>query len=329
MNHPMFQLLRMLDDAGMNTYVSAADLSEKLGMSRVTVWKDVNILRSSGYVIDASAKKGYALKKRTLQLLPYEIKRYLTTKVVGQEMHHFTQVQSTNALARQMISEVGDEVQPGTVLIAEKQNNGYGRMNRSWSSPEGGIWATIVLKPKLRTDESFVIMAAASIALAKTMKYECGLSALIGWPNDLYICDRKVAGTTLEVSATNGNIEYCLVGIGVDANLNVAKSFPELANEVTSLSDEMGQDIERAKFFARFLIEFERRYQNILKGQTAAILKEWRSLSNTLHRRVRIRTLHEGYDGVAMDITEDGALLVHRDDGDVEQVIAGDCDILE
>lgn len=329
MTHPMFELLRMLDDAGMNVFVPAETICNKLGITRTTVWKFVNVLRTLGYSIEASPKQGYALKKRSRSLYPYEIKRYLTTKVVGQEMHHFSQVQSTNALARQMIKEVGDEIQPGTVLISETQNNGYGRMNRSWSSPEGGIWATIFLKPKLEVSESFVIMAAASIALAKTMKYECALSALINWPNDVYICDKKVAGTTLEVSAKNGIIDYCLVGIGVDANISVEKSFPELEDEVTSLSDELGQDIDRSKFFARFLAEFERRYQTILKGETAAILSEWRSLSNTLHRRVQIRTLHEGFEGEAMDITESGALIVHRDDGDVEQVIAGDCDIIE
>ncbi len=328
MTQTIFDLLRLLDEAGMNNFVSGETISEKLGITRTTVWKYVNILRDSGYVIEASRTKGYALKKRTWLLLPYEVKRHLTTKIIGQEMHHFDEVQSTNALARQMMAEVGCEVQPGTVLVAEKQSGGAGRLNRVWMSPEGGVWATIVLKPKMDVENTFVLMAAASIALAKTIKHEYALSALIGWPNDVFIGDKKVAGTTLELSADKGIIRYCLLGIGVDANLDVAKVFPSMRVEVTSLSDELGHDIEREIFFARFLKEFERRYQMILKDETEAILREWRSLSNTLHRRVRIRTVHEGFDGEALDIDEKGALLVHRNDGDVERIIAGDCTVL-
>ncbi|HJJ46823.1 MAG TPA: biotin--[acetyl-CoA-carboxylase] ligase [Methanocorpusculum sp.] len=329
MTQTIFDLLRILDEAGMNTFVSAETISEKLGITRTATWKYVNILRDSGYVIDALRTKGYALKKRTLLLLPYEVKRHLSTKIIGQEMHHFDEVQSTNALARRMMAEVGCEAQHGTVLIAEKQSGGAGRLNRVWISPVGGIWATIVLKPKMNAENSFILMASASVALAKTIKHDFNLSALIGWPNDIYIGDKKVAGTTLELSADDGNIRYCLLGIGVDANLNIAKVFPSMRDEVTSISDELGHEIERGKFFAHFLKEFERRYQMILKDETEAIFCEWKSLSNTLHRRVRIRTIHEGFDGEALDIDEKGALLIHRDNGDVERVIAGDCTTLK
>ena len=329
MSSPIFDLLRLLDEAGIDTPVSLAALSEKLGVSRTTVWKQVNVLRELGYVIDASPKTGYTLRKRTRLLLPYEVRRYLTTKVVGQEMHHFSEVPSTNALARQMMHEVGCEVRPGTVLVAEEQTGGSGRLNRAWLSPEGGIWATIVLMPKVSADDSFIIMAAASTSLAKAVRKEYGLSALVNWPNDVFIADKKVAGTTLELSVDGGMIRYCLAGIGIDANLSVQKAMPNLGNIVTSLSDELGYEIDRAPLFAVFLKEFERRYQMILKGETEAVLREWRSLSRTLHRRVRVRTVHEGFDGEAMDIDETGAPLVHRDGGDVERVIAGDCIVLE
>ena len=152
-------------------------------------------------------------------------------------MHHFEEVSSTNALARQMMREVGCEVQPGTVLIAEQQTGGIGRLNRVWMSPEGAIWATIVVKPDIDVENTFVIMAAASLALAKAIRHEFGLSALIQWPNDVFIGDKKVAGTTLELSADKGRIRYCLIGIGVDVNLSVEKSMPSLSDIVKSLSD--------------------------------------------------------------------------------------------
>ena len=112
MTNPIFDLLRLLDDAGLNNPVPAEVLAEKLNISRTTLWKYVNLLREVGYVIDASPKTGYALRKRTWLLLPYEVKRHLKTKSIGQEMHHFEEVSSTNALARQMMREVGCEVQP-------------------------------------------------------------------------------------------------------------------------------------------------------------------------------------------------------------------------
>ncbi|HJJ36016.1 MAG TPA: biotin--[acetyl-CoA-carboxylase] ligase [Methanocorpusculum sp.] len=328
MTNAIFDLLRILDDAGIGTPVTGQTISDKLNISRTAVWKYVNILRETGYIIDASSKTGYSLQKRSWMLLPYEVRRYLKTDFIGREMHHFGEVPSTNALARQMMHEVGCEVQSGTVLIAEEQSGGSGRINRAWLSPEGGIWATIVLMPKTQVNTSFVIMAAVSTALAKAIRKECDLKALIRWPNEVFIGTKKVAGTTMELSTDGDRIRYCLAGIGVDANISVQKSMPTLTNMVTSLSDELGQNVDRSPLFATFLNEFERRYLMIMKGETEPVLREWKSLSDTLHHRVRIRTVHEGFDGEAMDIDEVGTLLVHRDNGDVEEVIAGDCIVL-
>jgi BirA family biotin operon repressor/biotin-[acetyl-CoA-carboxylase] ligase len=325
MTHTIFDVLQILDEAGQDQPVSGEVIAGKLQISRTTVWKYVNLLREHGYVIDASPKSGYILRKRTRMLLPYEVKRYLKTKVIGQEMHHFEQVPSTIILARQMMHEVGNEVQPGTVLIAEQQTGGLGRMNRVWMSPAGGIWATIVLMPKLNVDRTFSIMMACSLALTKVIRHEFGLSALIKWPNDVFIGDKKVAGLAVELTAGEDILEYCLVGIGIDVNVPVEQVMPNISNMVTSLSDELGHEVDRAKLFADFLREFERRYQMVLKGETEPLIREWKSLSHTLHRRVRIRTLKESFEGEALDIDENGALIVHRDSGEVEHVIAGDC----
>ena len=328
MTNTIFDVLRILDESGIGTPVLGQTISDKLNISRTSVWKNVNILRECGYMIDASSKTGYSLQKRSWMLLPYEVRRYLETDFIGREMHHFGEVTSTNALARQMMHEVGCEVQSGTVLIAEEQNGASGRINRAWLSPEGGIWATIVLMPKTGVENSFCIMAAVSTALAKAIRKKCNLKALIRWPNEVFIGTKKVAGTTMELSTEGGRIRYCLAGIGVDANISIEKSMPTLRSIATSLSDELGEKIDRAPLFATFLNEFERRYQMILKNETEPILREWKSLSDTLYHRVRIRTMREGFDGEAMDIDETGTLLVHRDNGNVEEVIAGDCIVL-
>jgi BirA family biotin operon repressor/biotin-[acetyl-CoA-carboxylase] ligase len=325
MTQTIFDVLRILDESENGKPVPGKVISERLGVTRVSVWKHVNLLREIGYRIDASARAGYALQKRTWLLLPYEVKRHLKTQTIGQEMHYFERVSSTNALARQMLREIGDEVRSGTVLIAEQQTGGTGRMNRVWMSPEGGIWATIVVMPKLNVDQIFSIMMAGSLALARAIRHEFGLSALIKWPNDVFIGDKKIAGMTIELAADEDILRYCLIGVGIDVNVSVERIMPTLSNLVTSISDELGHEVDRAQFFARFLKEFERRYQMVLMGETESLFREWRSLSCTLHRRVRIRTMKESFEGGAIDIDEHGALLVHRDGGEVERVIAGDC----
>lgn len=325
----IFNLLRILDEAGIDNPVSGQVLSERLNISKTTVWKSINILRDIGYDIQASPDTGYSLHKRTWMLIPYEIRQTLKTRTIGQEMHHFGSVTSTNELARQMMNEIGNEVQSGTVLIAEEQTEGVGHLHRAWISPRGGIWATIVLKPELQAEKSFILMASVSIALAKAIKKECKLTALIRWPNEVFIANKKVAGTALELSTENNQINYYLVGIGINANIPIQNFTQNLTNIVTSLSYELGHEINRAQLVSSFLKEFERRYTMILKDETEPILREWKSLSNTLHRRVLIRTMHEGFEGQAMDITEKGELLVHRDNGDVEQVIVGDCIVLK
>ena len=155
-------------------------------------------------------------------------------------MHQFEQGPSTNALARQRLHEVGDEVQPGTVLIAEQQTGGLGRMNRVWMSPEGGIWATIVVMPKLNVDQTFSIMMAGSLALARAIRHEFGLSALIKWPNDVFIGDKKVAGMTIELAADEDILRYCLIGVGIDVNVSVERTMPNISKLVTSIPDELG-----------------------------------------------------------------------------------------
>ncbi|HJJ91053.1 MAG TPA: biotin--[acetyl-CoA-carboxylase] ligase [Methanocorpusculum sp.] len=328
MTQTIFDVLQILDGVGIGNPVTGEVISERLGITRTAVWKNVNLLREIGYEIEASPKTGYALKKRTRHLLPYEIKRYLKTQTIGQEMYHFEKVSSTNALARQMLHEVGDDVQPGTVLIAERQTEGTGRLNRIWMSPRGGIWATIVVMPKLNVDQIFSIMMAGSLALTRAIRHEFGLSSLIKWPNDVFIGDKKVAGMTLELSADEDTLRYCLIGVGIDVNVSIEKTMPDISTIATSISDELEHDVDRAQFFAKFLKEFERRYQMVLRGETEPLFCEWRSLSYTLHRRIRIRTMKESFEGEAIDIDERGALLVHRDGGEIERVIAGDCFIL-
>ena len=166
---------------------------------------------------------------------------------------------------------------------------------------------------------------AASIAVARTIRNMYDVGALIKWPNDIFIGDKKVCGIYLEISAEADVIHHCLLGIGIDANVKPEVFHNNVPVAVTSLKDETGADINRVEFFAQFLKEFELRYDFVMKNDFEPILKEWKSLSYTLDHRVRVTTPRKTLEGEAMDIDDHGALIIKKDNGTIEKVVSGDC----
>jgi BirA family biotin operon repressor/biotin-[acetyl-CoA-carboxylase] ligase len=213
----------------------------------------------------------------------------------------------------------------GMVIIAEEQTGGIGRMGRAWVSPSGGIWITVVLKPLVPIDHIFMITMAGSIAVARAIRKEFDLGALIKWPNDIFIGSKKVAGLLLELAAEADAVHYCLLSIGIDVNVPLNQFSPALQKDITSISAEVGHEVDRASFLARILKEFESRYLLIESGEYETIIREWKSLSCTLENRVQIRTLKNSFEGDAIDIDEFGALIIRKDNGKLERVISGDC----
>jgi len=239
-------------------------------------------------------------------------------------MRYFESTVSTNWVAKQMVREEDPAALHGTVIIAEQQTGGMGRLGRSWVSPRGGIWVTIILRPAIPIDRIFMITMAGSIAVARALRKEYDLGALIKWPNDVYIGDKKVAGLLLEISAEADRVNYALLGMGIDVNVS-PQDLSMVPNAVTSVSLEVGHDVDRPALLARILKEFESRYSLLEAGEFDSVIREWKSLSCTLERRVRINTLKSSFEGEAIDIDEFGALLVRKDSGKIERVIAGDC----
>lgn len=278
-----------------------------------------------GYDISSSQKEGYRLAHGSNKLLPYEVHKKLRTTFIGKMMRYLETTPSTIWVGKQLCSEGDVEKVHGLVIIAEEQSGGFGRMGRAWVSPSGGIWVTIVLKPKVPIDHIFMITMAGSIAVARAIRKEFDLGALIKWPNDIFIGNKKVAGLLLELSAEADVVHYCLLSIGIDVNVPMTKFTPALQDQVTSICAEVGHEVDRASFLARILKEFESHYLLIESGEYDAILREWKSLSCTLENRVHIRTLKKSFEGDAIDIDEYGALIIRKDNGKLERVIAGDC----
>jgi BirA family biotin operon repressor/biotin-[acetyl-CoA-carboxylase] ligase len=305
--------------------LSGEVISNELGITRSAVWKHINELRMMGYDISSSQKLGYKLTRTSAKLLPYEIHKKLKTQFIGKKIRYRENTPSTIWVGKQMCSEGDVGKMHGMVIIAEEQTGGIGRMGRAWVSPSGGIWITVVLKPRMPIDHIFMITMAGSIAVARAIRKEYDLGALIKWPNDIFIGNKKVAGLLLELAAEADAVHYCLLSIGIDVNVPLNQFSPALQKDITSISTEVGHEVDRASFLARILKEFESRYLLIESCEYETIIREWKSLSCTLENRVQIRTLKNSFEGDAIDIDEFGALIIRKDNGKLERVISGDC----
>ncbi len=300
---------------GSGEWVSGEEIASRLGVSRTAVWKRIEGLRTKGYGIDACTRKGYRLSGRPDLLDEKLILSGLKTKWLGRDLRCFGEVDSTNETAR----SIALAARSGTVVLAETQARGRGRLSRSWASPAGGVWMTLILKPGIPLAEAQRINMAVSVALAKAIRGLHGLSARIKWPNDLLIGERKVCGILMEVSAEVDRLDYALVGIGINANVDVSGFPPEW--KATSLSKELGREVSRSELIQRILLEAEDACERM---NSREIYEDWRGLSLTLGRLVRIASATGDVVGEATDLSEDGALLLRTDDG-MKRVLAGDC----
>ncbi|MDD1745279.1 MAG: biotin--[acetyl-CoA-carboxylase] ligase [Candidatus Methanoperedens sp.] len=271
----------------------------------------------------SSTKEGYTLVGSPDVLAPAEIKAGLKTSMMGKNIHYFKETESTNILARDMAGSVDE----GTVVIAESQTGGRGRMGRKWISPEGGIWLSVVLKPRMQPLHAPRITLLAGVAVAKTIR-NIGLPAKIKWPNDVLINGKKVCGILTEIGAEMDSIQYVVVGVGIDANVDT-ETFPEeVRDSSTSLKNELGFDINRVEFVQRLLSELESLYMKFQKEGFSSILEEWRNMSATIGEWVKITTQSRIMYGEAIGVDSEGALILETSEGKLEKIVAGHCEHL-
>jgi BirA family biotin operon repressor/biotin-[acetyl-CoA-carboxylase] ligase len=274
-------------------------------------------------MIRSSTKEGYTLAGSPDSLAPAGIKAGLMTSMIGKNIHYFKETESTNIIARDMAGSVDE----GTVVIAESQTGGRGRMGHKWISPEGGIWLSVVLKPRMQPLHAPRITLLAGVAVANTIRsYE--LPAKIKWPNDVLINGKKVCGILTEIGAEMDSIQYVVVGMGIDANVDT-ETFPEdFRDSSTSLKNELGHDIDRVEFVQRLLSELESLYLKFQKGGFSSIMEEWRNLSATIGEWVKITTQTRAIYGEAVGVDSEGALILETGEGKFEKIVAGNCEHL-
>ena len=289
-------------------HVSGEALSHHLGTSRVAIWKHIRRLRQDGYDIESSSL-GYRLNSSPNLLLPYEFPG------MEQKIHHFSEVSSTMDIARELARNGAEE---GTVVIAESQSRGRGRLERKWYSPQGGIYLSIILRPQVTPAYAPRINLLVAVAIARTIRELFGLKAELKWPNDVLIGGKKVCGILAEMDAEMDRVNYVNVGIGLNANALVSGH----EENAVSLRDKAGREISRKEFCNSALRAIEE-MQTMLTG--ADLLDAWRGLSSTLNREVRITAPGEVIEGRAVDIDDHGALMVKTGGGALRHVFAGDC----
>lgn len=253
-----------------------------------------------------------------------KIKQNLKTAWLGKNIRYFAEVDSTNDVAKTLAEQ---DVEEGTVVIAETQTSGKGRLGRRWESPKGGIWLSIILKPKLKVKELVKLNLLASVAVAKTIREKFRLNAEVKWPNDVLINWRKVCGILAEAVTEKDKAKYIIVGIGINTNFDLLALPEDLRATATSLKEILRREIDQEIFICNLLKEFEFYYESFRKGNIDLILSDWKKLSCILNRRVQLSCCGEKIKGIAHDIDENGWLTIKLKNGTIKKVFSADATV--
>ena len=299
-------------------YVSGEAICETLGVSRSAIWKHMESLRALGYTIEAFPHRGYRLVASPDKLLSEELSYNLKTDVIGKSILSYETVGSTNDVAYDLAKKGSPE---GTVIVSEGQTQGKGRLGRGWVSPKGkGIYLSVILRPTLPPQAIPKLTLFAALSAARAIRSVTGLTTQMRWPNDLLLGGKKVTGVLTEMSAEQDRVHFVIAGIGINVNADVG----DLPSEATSLKIEKGETVSRVALSRSLLEEFDPLYTSFREGKNDEALEECRKLSAVLGTHVTVLQVNSRKEGYALDIDEEGALLLLRDDGLTERILSGD-----
>lgn len=298
-------------------FISGSSIATELGVSRTAVSKAIASLRRKGFVIKSHPRLGYKLvwsdDLSTAQQYLSDLHTELKFTV-----YYLPSTRSTQDVARNLAEE---GVPEGVVILAERQTAGRGRLGRTWYSEPGGLWMTLVLRPKISPMQVQLLSLLAGVAIARAIKNLYDLSPGLKWPNDVLVEARKVCGILVEVSAETDVINYSLLGIGINVNNKLPS---ELRESATSIHEILGKRVPRIPLLRAVLIEIDRMYEHLKRGRKEALIKEWKKYSTTLGRRVRVIYSDREFEGEAIDIGGDGSLILRLNDGSKIRVTVGD-----
>lgn len=313
------EILRRLKDGG---YLSGEQLAASLGVSRTTVWKYIRSLRRKGYRIHSSSRLGYRLEEIPDLLTPEEIQPGLATRSFGRSIHYFQQVSSTQDEARRLAEGGAEE---GTVVVAEAQASGRGRRDRHWFSPPGtGIYLSLILRPELQPFNIAQIPIVVGIGVCEAIFEVTGLRPRLKWPNDVLVDGKKVVGILAEMSGDPERVYHLIVGIGINVNTPADLIPNDLQATATSLAVAAGRPLERLALTRSLLAHLERLCEEFKRSGFGAFKERLLQWDQTIHSWVEVADAGGLFVGYALDIDNDGALVVKDREGNLRRVLAGD-----
>ena len=319
------RLLELLRKYGRET-VSGSVLCEGLGVSRTAVWKWVNLLRRRGYRIEAKPSRGYVFLGAPDIPLAGEVGHDLDTAVIGGAIRYVEEIDSTNRLAM----DLGRGGEPeGTVVVAEAQTEGKGRLGRAWASPPGwNLYFSVLLRPPISPESLARITLVTAVSLCQALRSETGLPVQIKWPNDLWVHGKKVGGILAEMSADMDQVRYAVVGVGINVNFPLSALPSSLKDTATSLSQAAGRTFSRVALLRALLKSMDKDYGLFCREGFAPFRDQWTGLSITSGQKVRVALPGEMMEGTAVGINDQGALAVKRRDGVLCHVVSGDVSLM-
>jgi BirA family transcriptional regulator, biotin operon repressor / biotin---[acetyl-CoA-carboxylase] ligase len=313
--------------AANEDYVSGQYLADLIGCSRTAVWKHVEELRKHGFELEAVKRKGYRIVTIPDNVSPDEIRIGLKTKFLGQVIHYEESVDSTQKIAQRLAYDLAPE---GSVVIAEEQVLGRGRLERKWYSPKyTGIWMSMILRPRIPIAKAPQLTLITAVAVVQAIEELTGLLPTIKWPNDILINGKKVTGILTELQAEADQVSAIIIGIGMNVN-QTKEDFPEeLQSIATSLAIEKGENISRAALIRAVFTNIERLYLLYLDKGFAPVKILWESYAISIGKNIIARTLTGSIHGKAMGITDDGVLMIEDSSGKTHFVYSADIEIDE
>lgn len=316
-------LLKAFAEAGSG-YISGSALAEQLGVSRNAVWKAVKALESEGYVIDSVTAKGYRLSGQSNHLSAHLISAKVNASVIGSNIIVLDETDSTNNYAKKLTA---GEAPSGTVIVADRQTAGKGRMGRSFVSPSGkGLYMSVIVHPEFSIQTAPLITSAAAVATAEAIESLCKTDVRIKWVNDLYINGKKIVGILTEASVDMEmrTLDIAVIGIGINVR-SIGDSFDEeLSARATSIQDETGVVLDRNELCAAVINHLD---AHLARIESREFLREYRRRELLTGNMITAQIGSETLTGKAVGIDRNANLMVETENGIVRSLSSGEANL--
>lgn len=305
-----------------DNYISGTALAERLGVSRTAVWKNIQQLKEDGYNITAVTNKGYKLVKTSSRINESLLAGTVEKSSLLDQLIYKKTIDSTQNHAFRIL----DQYDGNIVIVSGGQSQGRGRFKREWLSPEEtGLYMSLVLRPGISNQNMIVFNLFMSLAISEAIRESTGLKSGIKWPNDIFINDKKVCGFLTEVISADNIVETIVCGIGI--NINPSAVTEALGTATTITGELKDSEFDMNHFIDVLFKKIEYYYDRFLSESFSSIKDSWLEQAIIFNRILTITTVKEKLRGKALDITDEGYLVILDGDHNIHKVISADIEI--